>query len=579
MMTSPSPKFHLLSESGLRVGHLNVYHLLNKVPDISSFLNIEHPCIHLLGLSETRLDYRMSDESIEIPQYFTFRRDAVKQGETGLAIYIHSSIQSITTRRSDLESQSVESLWVEISHSKSPSLLVGFIYRNPTATYAWYDEFLVMLDKVADSKKNILLLGDFNIDLSKSHSAWESTYSLVGLHQLVNKPTRVTSTTDTLIDHIYTNRQDLLHNVSVPNIGISDHYPVLCTWSMKLPRHAPKGHTTIQYRTFKRFNKDIFLFDISCAPFSNVYSFNDPDDAMLAWYNIFMPIIDKHAPLRKKRVKHPKLPPWLTKDVIGAMAIRDRLKKEKKFDDFKKQRNRVKSLVRSAKKAYFDRLVETDKSTSMIWKAINEITNKSNRKTDNTTPPISPNVFNTHFLTLAETLAQSSGCTTDNFVCSTLLSNLCGKKLKPDDNFSIPPMTVLDVGKCISMMANNKSTGRDNISPCLLKLALPYIVEPLTYIYNLSIQKNVFPTVLKKAKVIPLPKVKDLSEPNNFRPISILPLLSKPIERHVHKHLLKFFNERDLLSHSQSGFRPKHSCHTALTKLFDNWLTAINNSE
>ena len=53
--------------------------------------------------------------------------------------------------------------------------------------------------------------------------------------------------------------------------------------------------------------KDIFLFDISCAPFSNVYNFSDPDDAMLAWYD--MPIIDKHAPLRKKRVKHPKLPP------------------------------------------------------------------------------------------------------------------------------------------------------------------------------------------------------------------------------------------------------------------------------
>ena len=102
-------------------------------------------------------------------------------------------------------------------------------------------------------------------------------------------------------------------------------------------------------------------------------------------------------------------------------------------------------------------------------------------------------------------------------------------------------MTVLDVGKCISTIANNKPTGRDNISPCFLKLTLSCIVEPLTYIYNLSIQKNVFPTVLKKAKVIYLPKVKDLSEPNNFRPISILPLLSKPIERHVRKHLLKFF--------------------------------------
>ena len=79
-MTSASPKFQMLSESGLHVGCLNVYHLLNKVPDISSFLNNDHPCIQLLGLSETRLDYRMSDESIAIPQYVTFRRDAIKQG-------------------------------------------------------------------------------------------------------------------------------------------------------------------------------------------------------------------------------------------------------------------------------------------------------------------------------------------------------------------------------------------------------------------------------------------------------------------------------------------------------------------
>ena len=114
-----------------------------------------------------------------------------------------------------------------------------------------------------------------------------------------------------------------------------------------------------------------------------------------------------------------------------------------------------------------------------------------------------------------------------------------------------------------------------NINPFLLKLALPYIVESL----NLSILNNVFPTILKKAKVIPLPKTNDLREPNNFRPISILPLLSKPIERHRHKHLLNFLTEHNLLCQSQSGFRPQHSCHTALAKLCDNWLSAINNSE
>ena len=145
--------------------------------------------------------------------------------------------------------------------------------------------------------------------------------------------------------------------------------------------------------------------------------------------------------------------------------------------------------------------------------------------------------------------------------------------------FSTP--SFLCVCVCLSL-SNNKSMGHDNINPFLLKLALPYIVQPLTYIYNLSILNNVFPTILKiknKAKVIPLPSTNDLSEPNNFRPISILTLLSKPIERHIHKHLLNFLTEHNLLCQSQSGFRPQHSCHTALAKLCDNWLSAINNSE
>ena len=140
-------------------------------------------------------------------------------------------------------------------------------------------------------------------------------------------------------------------------------------------------------------------------------------------------------------------------------------------------------------------------------------------------------------------------------------------------------MTVLDVGKCISTMANNKSTGRDNISPCLLKLALPYIVEPLTYIHNLSIKKKCFSNRSQESKG------NSSSKGQRFR-------RTKQLSLHIHtpvtfktdwktctQALTKFLNERDLLSQSQSGFRPKHSCHTALTKLFDNWLTAINNSE
>ena len=72
---------------------------------------------------------------------------------------------------------------------------------------------------------------------------------------------------------------------------------------------------------FKLFNKDAFLFDLSCAPFCDVYKVDNPDDALSVWYDIIMPVINVHTPLRKKRVKHPKLPPWLTRGVITAMAV------------------------------------------------------------------------------------------------------------------------------------------------------------------------------------------------------------------------------------------------------------------
>ena len=92
-------------------------------------------------------------------------------------------------------------------------------------------------------------------------------------------------------------------------------------------------------------------------------------------------------------------------------------------------------------------------------------------------------------------------------------------------------------------------------------------------------KKNIFPTAFKVAKVIPLSKSKDTSDPNNFRPISLLPLLSKPLERHIQKHLYEYLNVNSLLHTKQSGFRPKHSCQTALISLYDSWLASINKSE
>ena len=96
---------------------------------------------------------------------------------------------------------------------------------------------------------------------------------------------------------------------------------------------------------------------------------------------------------------------------------------------------------------------------------------------------------------------------------------------------------------------------------------------------NLSIKSGKFPSIFKTARVCPIFKSGDACNPDNYRPIAVLPCLSKIIERHIANSLYIFLNSNDLLNTTQSGFRPKHSCTTALTKLVDEWLANIDNGE
>ena len=90
---------------------------------------------------------------------------------------------------------------------------------------------------------------------------------------------------------------------------------------------------------------------------------------------------------------------------------------------------------------------------------------------------------------------------------------------------------------------------------------------------------TVFLFDLKTAKVVPLSKAKDLTDINNYRPISVLSSISKPLEKHVHKHLLKYLDRFEPNHTHQSGFRPLHSCQSALTCLVDRLLSSINDSK
>ena len=381
----------------INVSHLNIFHLFNKLPDINVLLSKQKNTIQILGLTETRLDDRIDDNNISINNYTLFRRDKNHERHTGVAAYVHNTISNQVRRRLDLEYKEVESLWLEVKHEKNTPLLICFLYRNPIASAEWQIQFQNMIDNIPDTNHELLILGDFNIDLKKPQQSWNSLTSLLGLNQLISDYTRVTKTTKTMIDHIYSRNIHKINNVNVIKSGISDHYLICCSYLKKIKKLSPKGHSLITYRCYKHFQEDTFLANLRSLPFDSVHNITDPNTALKSMCDMLKSAIDKHAPLKSKRVKHPDIPAWLNSDIIKAMHLRDQYKKKKNTIDFKQQRNRVNEMVRNAKKDYFNKLIQNNKDTATIWKAINKLTNPTRKASKSLKIDINPDTINDFF--------------------------------------------------------------------------------------------------------------------------------------------------------------------------------------
>ena len=230
---------------------------ITKYPMYVIFYSQSSSEYHLFGITESRLDFRITDHSISIPDYHIIRRDPQLPGQTGIAVAVHQTVQTFTHRCKGLENDKTDRIWLELKpHAHGPSLFVCYLYRNPAVTFEWYDSFVQMLDDVYNVKNcaDVLILGDFSTDMLKPHSSWDSTLALFGLAQLITSPTRTTPTSTPLRDHIYRNNPGAVVTTDVSDLSISGHNPISCTRSIKLPKPEPKGHTHIFFRSFKHFN-------------------------------------------------------------------------------------------------------------------------------------------------------------------------------------------------------------------------------------------------------------------------------------------------------------------------------------
>ena len=238
--------------------------------------------------------------------------------------------------------------------------------------------------------------------------------------------------------------------------------------------------------------------------------------------------------------------------------------------------------MKDQKKEYYSNLkLRNHNDSKKIWKCLKDIIPKSPDiiphsinvngapLTDNTSIA---EAFNEFFITNATKITKD--IPRQNFSEEARESNV-----NDSSHFSLQPVTLDFVIKEIDHLCKDKATGEDGISCKIVKLSKHAIAQSLTDIINMSLIRGVVPRAWKRARVVPIFKSGDISSLNNYRPISILPIVSKIVERTVHKQLSEFLDINNILHPNQSGFRPMHSTNTVLMKLVSQWSLNIENKQ
>ena len=552
---------------------------------------LSNATIDIFGVCETFLNQNTDDQTLTMPGYTHERKDrsdyddiSTSANGGGVLIYIRDQLNYV--RRHDLESNEIESIWIEIKLKNSTSFLVSFVYRPPSSKAEWSDKLSNQIEKSLAFTNEIYILGDINVDFKDgtySNTKWKHVVETNDLHQLISKPTRVTAHSETIIVHIYVSTTEYVKDIFVPSISVSDHYLIQFTRSTYKSQFKRHDHKTIQYRSFNSFNEERFLSDLSDAMTALEISQTDSDENFANWTQTFMTIFDKHAPVKSKRVKKEIQPEWLNENIKHATKQRD-----KNWTEYKYWRNKSTNLIRSAKKEFFSRSIAENKDNAYLWKHIKNLKEPqtSNKLPDelhldgqvyNNIENVAENL-NYFFSTISNKL--KSEYPTNNITCDLIkLDNYINTKVPNEVSFCIPLLKPSDLISTIKALDVTKATGLDGLSAKILKTLVDIVAPSLLKIVNISLLQGRFPKSLKIAKINPIHKGGQKSDPSNYRPISVLPILSKVIEKHVTNHLFAYLNKYKILHKSQSSFRKNHSCNTALISLLDKWLKSIDKGE
>jgi hypothetical protein len=578
--------YNVFKQRGLHFIHLNVRSLISKLDEVRLLaVNTRAACI---CITESWLDDSISDSEVSIDNYVIQRKDRDRQGG-GVCIYVRCDFAY--NPRDDLCHEELEATWLEILLPKSKPILCGALYRPPKQM-----NFYSILETVCSSSVHFLeyetiLMGDMNTNISSLkkctlYSSFCDFINMFHFKQLVNNFTRVCKSSSSTIDLILVSDCDNIVQSGVLDICISDHQPVYCT--RKLSKTAIGEHNTVKARSLKHYNKDDFQQSLLSEDWSSVINCDIATEAWLNFKSIFLSVINNIAPVKEIRIKQ-RTASWIKPEILQSISERDKAfylykrdKSEENFNSFKQLRNKTQSMILNAKQNYFTDTLEENKSDSKsLWKALKNLGLPS-KKTNSSSSSIGLNIngvisfnklhvaekFNSFYVNVASNLVKKLPSPVFKFGKNFVQDFYSAKGVLPD-SFSFNIVSDSKVLKYLNMLSPKKATGLDGIPSRFVKDSAPIIAGPLSHIINLSLIQGVVPDDLKSARVVPLYKKNDKTEVGNYRPVSILSILSKIYERVVYDQVEEYLSKNNLLYMFQSGFRRGFSTDTCLIHLSD----------
>ena len=551
-------------------------------------------------ISETKLDDTFPSSNFFIPGYSApYRLDRSGNGG-GILIYGRDDIPSKELKLIPIP-KNMEGMFIEINLYKK-KWLIGNFYNPCKSMICSHLTFLSKcLDHYLQSYDNVILLGDFNSE--PTEIAMHEFCQLYNLLNLIKVPTCFKNPQNpSCIDLILTNRHNGFQNSIAIETGLSDFHKMTIT--VLKTTYKKKTPKIVSYRDYKNFSEEYFFSELNSA----LYRYDIDCIEYDVFDNIFMELLNIHAPIKLKYVRAND-GPFMTKELRKAIMLRSRLKtvfnRDKNEESklaYTKQRNKCTNLLRKSKRNFYSNLYPRFVSdTKTFWKTVKpffseKISSNENIvliekdeiiSEDNRISEIFNDFFHNAVASLNVDIDPGLLLNADHIDDPVLKAIERYKKhpsiikikeareiSKISMMFEFNFITMHEISLEIIGINSNKSNPIVSIPAKMIKENSSFFYSLLYNNFNNCISMCTFPSKLKLADVSPLHKKGVRMDKSNYRPVSILPAISKIYER-VLCTQMNCFTE-NILSKFQCGFRKGTSAQHCLIVMLEKWKKAVD---